>query len=192
MDPVIFAVVQKMEFKLLEPECEPAGYFPKLCREIIAQQLGGKAAHTILERFYTLFPRKRITPEKVLALSEAKLRAVGMSWAKACYVRNLAEHAAAKKIQFNIFPTTDDEMVIAELTKMKGIGRWTAEMFLMFTLGREDVFSYGDLGLQRGFEMLYGKRKAASRTSMDGVIQKWSPYRSYGSLALWHIKDNGC
>jgi DNA-3-methyladenine glycosylase II len=82
-----------------------------------------------------------------------------------------------------------DEEVIAELTKVKGIGRWTAEMFLIFTLGREDVFSFGDLGLRRGLERLYGKSKVRTDAQVRAITEQWSPHRSYGSLALWYVKD---
>ena len=189
VDPVIFSAMQGMELELLEIECSPAGYFPKLCREIISQQLAGKAAHAIVGRFAALFPREKITPERVLAIPEEGLRAIGMSWAKARYVRNLAEKTLAGEIEFKKFPAMGEEEVIAELTKVSGIGRWTAEMFLMFTLGREDVFSYGDLGLLKGFAQLYGKRKAKIQKSMEAVVRRWSPYKSYASLTLWQVKD---
>lgn len=189
-DPVIFGAMKNMELEILEVGYGPAGYFPKLCRTIVAQQLGGKAAHAIIARFEDLFPRKKITPEQVMAFSEDMYRAIGMSYAKARYVQNLAEKTLAGELEFKKFPQLPDEEIITELTKVKGIGRWTAEMFLMFTLGREDVFSYGDLGLQNGFAQLYGKRKAKSQKSMEVIIRAWSPYKSYASLTLWHVKDS--
>ena len=189
VDPVIFPVLARMALEPLRLACPPAGYFPKLCREIIGQQLGSGAARAILGRFQTLFPRKRITSERVLAYPEAQLRAIGMSWAKARSIRNLAQQSAEGKLRFSAFSDMDDEAVIADLTQVKGIGRWTAEMFLIFTLGREDVFSFGDLGLRKGFVHLYGRRRAQSKKSMEIITQRWSPYRSYGSLALWHISD---
>ena len=189
-DPIIFPVLAAMDIEPLRATSGPAGYFAKLCREIISQQLGSKAARAILDRFLGLFPRRRVIPAHVLALSEEKLRATGMSWAKARYIHDLADKTAAGIIQYRAFGRADNEAVIAELTKIKGIGRWTAEMFLIFTLGREDVFSFGDLGLRKGFTQLYGARCARTQKHMAAIIQRWSPYRSYASLALWHINDS--
>lgn len=188
-DPVMFSVIAKVGLKPLEAERGPAVYFSKLCREIISQQLGSGAAHAILGRFLALFPRAKITPQRVFGYSEQELRATGMSWAKARYIKNLAERVLAGDIHFKDFPAVDDEAVIAELTKVKGIGRWTAEMFLIFTLGREDVFSYGDLGLRKGFAQLYGERQTRTQKSMEAIVRRWSPYRSYASLALWRLRD---
>ena len=190
IDPILFPVLEKMELEPLAAAYGPAEYFPKLCREIISQQLGSGAARAILGRFVELFPKKRITPTRVLTLSEKNLRATGMSWAKARYLRDLAQKTAAGEIHFKKFSEADDAFVISELTKVKGIGAWTAEMFLIFTLGREDVFSFGDLGLRRAFELLYGRRRARTQKNMESITKLWSPYRSYASLALWHVWDS--
>lgn len=190
VDSKLHAALAKMDLGLLREERDPAGYFPKLCREIISQQLAGKAAHAIHERFLKLFPGRRVTPARVLLLSEKKLRATGMSWAKTRYVRDLALKTKARAVRFRDFPSMADEEVILELTKVKGIGRWTAEMFLIFTLGREDVFSHGDLGLKKGVERVYGKNRTRTRKSIEAITKPWSPYRSYGSLALWHVLDS--
>ncbi len=179
-----------MELELLPKDPTPATHFPQLCREIIYQQLAGKAAYAIHQRFLALFPGKRPTPARVSALPEKKLRAVGLSWAKARYIRDLAAKVQDKSVNLRKLHTFDNEATITELTKVKGIGRWTAEMFLMFTLGREDVFSYGDLGLRKGFERIYGKRSAGTQKNIEKVTARWSPYRSYGSLALWHAMDS--
>lgn len=190
VDPTIFSLLAKMEFDLLEPTSPPEGYFLKLCRGIISQQLANKAAAAIVNRFTTAFAQGGITPECVLERSEEELRAVGMSYAKARYMKDLAAKTLAGEIRFEAFPGLSDEAVILELTKVKGIGRWTAEMFLIFTLGREDIFSFGDLGLKRAFTMLYGKHHAGTRKAMERVITPWSPYRSYASLALWESVDS--
>jgi DNA-3-methyladenine glycosylase II len=113
-----------------------------------------------------------------------------MSWAKAWYVRDLAQKTKTKTVRFTGFPAMPEEEVILELTKVKGISRWTAEMFLIFTLGREDIFSHGDLGLRKGMERVYGKHRTRTRKSMEAIAGRWSPYRSYGSLALWHVLDS--
>ena len=188
-DPLLFPVLANMKLEPLRPLENTGQYFAKLCREIISQQLGNGAAHAIVDRFFALFPGCGPTPTRVAALPEKDLRRVGMSWAKARYLGDLAAKTAAGELDFKKLPGADDETVIDELTKVKGIGRWTAEMFLIFTLGREDIFSYGDLGLRKGFARLYGERRASSPEGMERVVRQWTPYRSYASLALWHISD---
>lgn len=158
-------------------------YFYRLCREIIGQQLSGKAADTIVGRFDELFEH-RVTPEKVIAIKDDALRQVGMSWAKSGYVKNIARAFRDKTVMVEQFGAWDDATVIEQLTKIKGVGRWTAEMFLIFTLGREDVFSLGDLGLRRGLEKIYGL-KNHNPTEVVAIVEQWKPYRSYGSMALW-------
>ena len=115
-----------------------------MARAIIFQQLAGSAALAILKRFIALFPGRRFpSPEQVVAISIARMRKAGLSRAKALYIKGLAAHVAAKKVNFHRFPKMDDEAIIAELTAVKGIGRWTAEMFLMFNMGRPDVMPSG-------------------------------------------------
>lgn len=185
-DPVIYTVMKTMDFskwlgkkKKTRPE-----YFRSLCRQIISQQLSGKAAETIQTRFETLFPEKMVSPEKLLAFEDATLRNVGMSWAKVSYVKNIATEVLGDTILWDDFVSLQDEDVVTELIKIKGVGRWTAEMFLMFTLGREDVFSHGDLGLKRGIEKLY-HLKNPSPKKIEAITSVWKPYRSYGSISLW-------
>lgn len=189
-DPVLHGVLAGMEWRMLKPSEEPSGYFNRLCREIISQQLGSSAARAIVARFRVLFPRGRATPARVLALSEKELRGVGMSWAKARSLRDLAARVQMREIDFYKFAAADDEQVIAELVRVKGIGRWTAEMFLIFTLGREDIFSFGDFALRKSLKSLYGPHKTQTQKSMEKIVDRWSPYRSYASLALWHHADN--
>ncbi|MBI3630931.1 MAG: DNA-3-methyladenine glycosylase 2 family protein [Candidatus Sungbacteria bacterium] len=190
-DPLVHKILADMEWELLEPaEKNSAGFFNRLCREIISQQLGSGAARAIVARFRKLFPRGRATPGRVLTMTEGQLRAVGMSWAKARSLRDLASKIQTQEIRFDRFPDAEDEAIIAQLVKIKGIGRWTAEMFLIFTLGREDVFSSGDLALQKGLRHLYGYRRTRTEKSRGDIIARWRPYRSYASLALWHVMDS--
>jgi len=189
-DPVLHGVFAGMPWEMLGPTEKPSGYFNRLCREIISQQLGSGAARAIVARFRALFPRGRATPGSVLALSEKELRAVGMSWAKARSLRDLAVRVEAREIDFQKFAAADDEQVIVELIKVKGIGRWTAEMFLIFTLGREDVFSFGDFALRKSLKSLYGPHRTRTQKNMERIVGRWSPYRSYACLALWHRMDN--
>ncbi len=189
-DSVMHEAFAQMPWEMLGSTEKPSGYFNRLCREIISQQLGSGAARAIVARFRALFPRGRATPGRVLALSEDDLRAVGMSWAKARSLRDLAARAASREIDFKKCATADDEEVITELVRVKGIGRWTAEMFLIFTLGREDVFSFGDFALRKSLKNLYGHHRTRTQKSMERIVSRWSPYRSYASLALWHRMDN--
>ncbi len=190
-DKRIYKIMSGMNLELLKQPKSSKNYFLKLCREIIGQQLANKAAHAILNRFFLKFSDKNITPEKVFSLSEKELRDVGMSWAKARYIRDLAEQTKNKSINFTNLHKLSDEEVIKELTKVKGIGKWTSEMFLIFTLGREDVFSFGDYGLRRAIQELYNLKKKPTDKQVEKIVSKWSPYKSYGSLALWESLDNG-
>ena len=183
VDPIIYAVMEKMD--LGEWFDRPKrDYFIALCREIIGQQLSGKAADSIFARFTKLFPKKQITPDKILKLTDQQIRDVGTSWAKVRSLKDLAMQVKTKKINLEKLDRLSDEATMAELIKVKGIGPWTAEMFLIFTLKREDVFSFGDLGLNKAIKKLYGKRK------VESIVKRWAPYRSFGSLALWHSLDN--
>ena len=188
-DKKLLPLFAAMRLKPIRPEIDASGYFGKLCREIIGQQLAGSAARAIHGRFLKLFPKSKPTPRRVLKLSEKDLRKIGLSWAKVRYIRDLAEKVRTKKIRLEKLGSLDDETAIAELSKVKGIGRWTAEMFLMFALGREDIFSHGDLGLRRGLETLYGSKKTETRKHVEKIVARWAPYRSYGCLALWHASD---
>ncbi|PIQ73719.1 hypothetical protein COV58_00970 [Candidatus Roizmanbacteria bacterium CG11_big_fil_rev_8_21_14_0_20_36_8] len=185
-DPVIYTVMKTMDFSkwIGKKKTTRLEYFRSLCRQIISQQLSGKAADTIQTRFEELFPEKNITPETLLKIEDQTLRDAGMSWAKVSYVKNIATEILGNRIRWSDFEKFNDENIICELIKIKGIGRWTAEMFLMFTLGREDIFSHGDLGLKRGIERLY-HLKNPSPKKIETITSIWKPYRSYGSISLW-------
>ncbi len=179
-DPVLFSIADDLE--IIEPR-KTNEYFPCLCREIIAQQLHGKVASVIFERFRELFPNKRITPKNVLKFSGEKLRNVGMAWSKVKSIKDLSERVSSGSLDLKTLKRLSDGEVMKELTKVKGIGPWTTEMFLMFTLGREDVFSEKDLGLRKAIIKHYGKELPQEH------IEKWSPYKTYASLILWKSVD---
>lgn len=182
VDPVIYKVIKEMDLaKRIGPE--KADYFTAVCEDIIGQQLSGKAADSIFARFVKLFPKKIITADKLLKLDDQKIRNVGTSWAKVRSLKDLATQVKAKTIHLEKLAEMSDDEAKQELIKIKGIGPWTAEMFLIFTLKREDVFSAGDLGLNNAFKKLYGKK------ALLPVIKRWSPYRTFGCLALWHSLD---
>lgn len=192
VDPVIHKAMENLNFDdWISPNTkqDPESYFVHLTREIIGQQLSGKAASKIYSRFELLFTNKKVHPKKLLKLNDQILRDAGLSWAKASYVKNIARAYLDKSVKFHQFTILPDEEIIKELTTIKGIGPWTAEMFLIFTLGREDVFSFGDLGLKKGIAKLYQKENP-TRTQIERVIKKWTPYKSYGSITLWHSLEN--
>lgn len=192
-DPVLHKYALKI--KKIDPinKEKPERYFYQLCRDIVGQQLSGKAADTIFGRFEKLFTGGKIQPSDILAISHEKMRAVGMSNAKARYVRHLAEAFLHEGLQLLQLDSMADEEVIVELTKVKGIGRWTAEMFLIFTLGRDDVFSFGDLGLKKGLMKVYGFKKEPPKKQIEKIVKNWSPYKSFASRVLWgslEIEEN--
>jgi len=188
VDPVLYATIKKVgTLEEITPR-KPKEYFPSLCSEIISQQLSNKAAAPIHQRFLGLFPRKKVSTKHLLSIPDEKVRGVGTSWAKVSFLKDLAEKTVTKEVPFSKLPNLDDEEVIKELIKVKGIGRWTAEMFLIFSLGRPDVFSHGDLGLRRAIEKLY-KLVDPSQEKIEEITGKWSPYRSWGSRTLWKFID---
>lgn len=168
----------------------PSAYFFRICREIVYQQLADKAASAIFARFQALFPNRRVAPSSVLEISHELMRNAGLSNAKARYIRDLAERVAKGELNFKNFSRFTDEQVVEELVKVKGIGQWTAEMFLMFTLAREDVFSHGDLGLRKAMKKIYGFRKEPAKKRVESIVKKWTPYKTYGCLALWAVADD--
>jgi DNA-3-methyladenine glycosylase II len=185
-DPVLHKALRRLAGKTdhLTPT-KTTDYFAHLCEGIVSQQLSEKAGSTIWNRLLDLFPGKKITPEKLLGLSDDKIRVVGTSNSKVLYLKNLARDVVDNKLHLETLPEMKDTDVIIELTKVKGIGPWTAEMFLMFALGREDVFSYGDLGLHNAMKRLYRWKKEPTKKQIDKIVVKWSPYKTYACRLLW-------
>lgn len=163
--------------------------FLDLAEAIINQQLSEKAGRTIFTRFRSAFPHKSVTPKKLLTVPDQQLRDLGVSWSKVRYLKSLSQAVFTKGLVLENLKTQKDADVITSLTKIKGIGAWTAEMFLMFSLGREDVFSYGDLGLRRAIQMLYKLRREPTIKQVERLSRRWRPYRTYVALALWNFKD---
>jgi DNA-3-methyladenine glycosylase II len=160
----------------------------ELVETIINQQLSGKAADTIYKRFLALFKTKQFpTPEQILKVDVEKLRSAGMSYSKANYIQNIA--GAFKNGELNIqkIKNMKDDEVITELTKIKGVGKWTAEMILIFTLNREDVFSLGDAGLKRAIKNLYG---ITDEKKILQLAETWKPNRSFACWYLWRSLNN--
>jgi len=185
-DPLIKPLLQRYS---IEARGQSADLFRDLLKSIIGQQLSVKAAGTIINRFMDLFPdQKNIKPEDILARDEESLRSVGLSRQKISYLRSLSECIISEKILLATLPDLPDEQVISHLTLVKGIGRWTAEMMLIFSLGREDVFSVGDLGLRTAVSRIYGVDRE-DKIEIEKISQTWSPYRSLVSLYLWQSLD---
>ncbi|MFM2146095.1 MAG: hypothetical protein RL732_931 [Bacteroidota bacterium] len=167
--------------------------FHYLCASVISQQLSTKVATVIHNRFLTLFGNRQPQPEDVLGLPLETLRQIGLSESKAGYMIHLARFALEQGLSVKKLSRMDDEAVIDYLTQIKGVGRWTAEMVMMFALGREDVFAVDDLGIQQAMIKLFqldGTDKKKLKEDMLRISRKWSPYRTYACLHLWAWKDN--
>ena len=166
-------------------------YFFTLLDAIASQQLSGKAAATIVNRIRALVPGKATPgPEDILALPDQALRDAGLSWSKVSYVKDLAERVASGRLPLDHIAQMDDEEAIKALVEVKGVGRWTAEMFLIFSLARPDVLAVDDYGLRVAMQRLYNLPDLPKPAPMREIGEPWRPYRSYASLYLWRSLDN--
>jgi DNA-3-methyladenine glycosylase II len=164
-----------------------------LCSSIMSQQLSTKVAAVIYDRFLGLFDNRKPSPRQIVKTSVETLRGIGLSYAKASYVRNVCQFFIDEKITDARLYEMSNEDLISYLSQIKGVGQWTVEMILMFTLGREDVFALDDLGIQNSMKKLYkleGLEKKALKEKMLQLSQKWKPYRTYACRYLWGWKDN--
>lgn len=164
-------------------------YFYALVEAILSQQLSIKAATTIFRRFRELLVGK-IAPLNILQLTDAQFRGVGISRQKMGYLRDLAQKWSDGHINHRRFAKMSDEEIIVALTQVKGIGRWTAEMFLIFCLGRLDVLPVGDLGFRNAVKRAYGLRQDPRPTKIEKLAEVWRPYRSIATWYLWASLDN--
>ena len=167
-------------------------YYRSLVRSIIGQQLSVKAAASIFARFLTLFGDTFPTPEQILDKTFEELRSVGLSTAKTNYIRDLAQHVVDKKFTFNNFDRSSNDEIIQMLTDVKGIGEWTAHMFLMFCMGRTDILPVGDLGIRNGIRKLYGLESLPSPAQVAELTSRnnWHPYETIASWYVWRSLDN--
>jgi len=184
-DPVLRAIIERvgpcrMEFGPAE--------FSSLAEAIVYQQLNGKAAVTIFNRFVAL-AGEPLTPNGILKLSDEQLRSVGLSKQKSAYLKDLAAKTAAGLLDFARLPDLPDEEVIKHLTQVKGIGVWTAHMFLIFSLRRPDVLPTGDYGVQMAIKKHYKKRKLPKPKDMEKIARAWAPYRSVACWYMWRSLD---
>jgi DNA-3-methyladenine glycosylase II len=165
----------------------------RLCASIMSQQLSTKVAKVIYHRFLELYGGNEPTPEQIVVTPLETLRGIGLSNAKAQYVLNVAQFAIDHNLDDKRLKKMSNEEIIELLTQIKGVGRWTVEMLLMFTLGREDVFAVDDYGIQVAMKKIYKLddiSKKELREKMLKLSEKWSPFRTYACLHLWHYKDN--
>ena len=182
-DPVMGGIMRRFPKVHITPRGDP---FHTLSRAIVGQQISVKAAQSVWNKFALLLGE--VKPETVLEKKRPQLRACGLSERKVEYIADLAQHFADGKIHVHRWPGMGDEDIIAELTEVRGIGRWTAEMFLMFNLMRPDVFPLDDLGLQKGIRLCYFK-KSVSLNRMRKLGETWRPWRSVATWYLWRSLD---
>ena len=188
VDPVMAEVISKVgPYKLA---LRTAGtHFDALVRSIVYQQLSGKAAATIHGRVLQLFDPNAPLPAQIIATDHDTLRRAGLSNQKASYLRNLAEHALNGSVPIESLHELTDDEIIAALVQVKGIGRWSAQMFLMFRLGRPNVLPDLDLGVQKGIQTAYRMKKLPSPKKVLEVGAKWTPYRSMASWYMWRVLE---
>ncbi len=189
-DPVIARLAKR--FGELEFRVHQQDRFAEIVDSIISQQLSGKVASIIYSRFEKLFPNRKVIPKKLLAIKDQSLRDCGMSWAKVKYVKDLAQKATDGTLRLNKLDTMSDEEVVKHLVQVKGIGPWTAEMILMFSLNRPDVFPLDDLGIQNAFVKLYGLKRSDKnlKRKMIKIGESWRPHRTLACRYLWKSLDN--
>ena len=188
-DPVLAALIKQHGACGLAA-AQRTDHFSALVRAITNQQLSIKAAATIYQRLAALLPREPPTPAALDALSDAQLRGVGYSRQKSGYLRDLCRHVLDGSLDLEHVDDRPDEEVIATLTQVKGIGRWSAEMFLMFRLHRPDVLPVGDLGIVNAIKRQYRLRKVPTPDRIRKIGEAWKPYRSVACWYLWRSLDN--
>jgi 3-methyladenine DNA glycosylase/8-oxoguanine DNA glycosylase len=188
VDPLLAEVIESVGPCKLQLRAEGTHY-DVLVRSIVFQQLSGKAAGTILSRFRALYLDDTPTPDAVLATSDEVLRSAGLSRQKIGYLRDLSSKVMSGELPLDHVDQLDDEDVIAHLVQIKGIGRWTAQMFLMFRLGRPNVLPELDLGIQNAIKKVYRKRKRPTPKDVKKIGAKWSPHASVACWYLWRSLD---
>jgi DNA-3-methyladenine glycosylase II len=185
-DQILHAVAKRVGPCQLKPNRDRFGM---LVRSIISQQISIGAARAIRSRLENLVGKGGLRPDTVAALSDQQLRSAGLSPQKASYIHDLAEKVAAGEVQLSQIGRLSDEAVIDSLTQVKGIGRWTAQMFLIFSLGRPDVFPIDDFGVRSAIGMLYGFADLPPRPKLLEIGAAWSPFASIGSWYCWRYLD---
>ena len=192
VDPKLYAAWKEIKhLGSIEPLREQyhANYFASVCRIIVGQQLSGHAARSIWNRFVDHFHPKKVNAKNIAVLDAQTLRDIGMSWAKVRALQDLAEKVLARELVLKNIDQYDNKAITEQLLTVRGIGPWSVEMFLMFSLGRPDIFSYGDLGLQKSIQNLYGLKQKPTEQKLDRITKRWSPYKTYAAQILWRHVD---
>ena len=159
--------------------------YQSLVEAIISQQLSGSVANSIIKKFRKLYKSKFPKPSDVTKTSDSKLHTTGLSKMKIVYIKELSKKIESKKLNMRKISTQSDEQVIEVLTDVKGIGRWTAEMFLIFSLGRLDILPVGDLGLKKGIQSMYSLKELPQKEQIEQLAESWKPYRTVATWYLW-------
>ena len=189
-DPVLAGLIARVgPFRMQQRRT--GTHYDALVRSIVYQQLSGKAAGTIHRRFCELYPNKRPRAEHVLSTDDARLRSAGLSRQKIGYLRDLSARVAEGSLPLAHLGRLSDDAIIEHLVKVKGIGRWTVQMFLMFRLGRPDVLPELDLGVQNAIRRAYGLATRPTPKEVLAIGEKWRPYASMASWYLWRSLENG-
>lgn len=190
-DPTMAALIERIGKIDIEErlrrrnEERPADAYGALLRSIVGQQVSTKAARAIYNRVLDLFGGKTPSPRRLLAVSAEELRAAGLSGRKVEYIRDLAQHVLDGELELDRLDQLDDERVIEEIVAVRGLGRWTAEMFLLFHLERPDVLSGGDLGIRKAIQIEYGMEAMPTPQETVAFGERWAPHRSLASIYLW-------
>ncbi len=187
-DPTLAKIIAAVGPCRFKPRAEGT-HFDAIVRSIVYQQITGKAASTILGRLHAHFGGRAPTAKELLETSEEELRGAGLSRQKQRYMRDLAERTAAGLVEFERFDDLPDEQIVAELTAIKGIGPWTAQIFLMFRLGRADVLPVADLGIQKAIQRAWRMRKLPKPAQVAKLGARWAPHRTVASWYLWRSLD---
>jgi DNA-3-methyladenine glycosylase II len=190
-DPVLAPVINRAGLCTLKP-VKSEDYYWELVDAIISQQLSIKAARSIEERFKALYPGALPSPDQILVTQDEKLRQVGLSRAKVGYVKSLAQHIRDGKLELEKLNSLSNMEIAGELTTVKGIGEWTAHMFLIFAMARLDVLAVGDLGIKAGIQKLYNFPTLPTPEEITKLAKQnnWHPYESVACWYIWHAKDN--
>lgn len=188
-DPMLAPIIQQSGLCTIEPHND---YYRSLCDSIIGQQLSVKAAATIKKRFRELFDGTFPEPQTILDTSIEKLRTCGLSQSKATYIQDLAKHIIDGTLDLAHLEEKTNEAIIKDLVAVKGIGEWTAHMFLMFCMGRTDILAVGDLGIRSGIKQLYGLDDLPTPAQVTdiAIANNWHPYESIAGWYIWRSLDN--
>jgi DNA-3-methyladenine glycosylase II len=188
VDPVMAGVIEKVGRYQGWPDTA-GSHFEAVARSIVFQQLSGKAAGTIHGRFHGLYGGRSPLPSELATTSDEQLRSVGLSRQKSAYLKDLGARVASGELPIETLHELTDDEIVAALTQVKGIGRWTAQIFMMFRLGRPDVLPELDLGIQKGIQRAYRLRKLPAPDRVKKIGAKWTPYRTVASWYLWRYLD---